>query len=225
MKHYLLIFIISIIKIILIHSQNNFLSNEINKEYQTNSQNQDLALFNINQNLNSENNSDDSVDIIFQLKKVMDNYVKKLESSIITVDKIVLSNKSTNLNSNIQYIKNFDFDIFNKEITKYLDNLTKIRNSNLKDYREDKQSTEENNLDLETKNKILQNRINIANEEKMKILNDFNSKNSLKNKVINDINMLKTQTDNFSTNTNTKLNSISKQLDEFDRSKIYNIKK
>lgn len=151
--------------------------------------NLDSILNNMNMNQNElETDSDnmmDTDDLIFKMKSFFEQYANKLKNNIKVATKVILP--SDNEKDNPEYITNFDIEELKRRTQGVLDDINKIREKDLRNYRDEKQQVEEKNIDLMTRNKILNSRMNIADSEKNKLLSDFNDKNNNKNTIIHEI--------------------------------------
>jgi chromosome segregation ATPase len=138
----------------------------------------------LEQLLASNQDEMDSDDMVYKMKEYFDNYAIKLKQSTKTFDKIVLPQE-------IVYTDKFDLDDLNRKSKTFVSDSSTAQEKDLKILREFKQIAEEKNIDLETKNKILNTRISISSTEKNKMNADLNSKISKKQEDETDLNRIK----------------------------------
>ncbi len=137
--------------------------------------------------------SSDSDDIMLKMKNFFDEYAKKVNEQTNVVDKLLLPS------DRVEYIKNYNPNSIKILSNNYIEDLSAIRNRDLNLITDDKEKSEEKFIDLITKNKILNSRINSSSSDKTKLENDYNEKNSNKNAIKREIkvNIIKSSESNL----------------------------
>jgi hypothetical protein len=154
----------------------------------------------------------DSEDIVYMIKNFFDEYTENLKKKLLTVDKILTNN-------NTEYITDFNIDDILKNVKAFEEDVMNVNENDLKNLRNDKQTLDEKNIDFETRNKILKNRINIANSEINKITSDYNNKNSTVVMLSNDIQSYITQSEHNLNSTNSLVLNLLNGLENYQKSK------
>jgi hypothetical protein len=171
--------------------------------------------------LSSENVSNivDPDDMIMKMKEFFDNYAVKLKNNMKRVDKILIPgvNKPEPV-----YTSNFNLEDLSKKAQNFIEENNQIREKDLKVVRETKQNVEEKYIDLITKNKILNSRVNVGNSEQTKLMNDYNEKNNKKKTLESEIKQEKEKSNTLTNDNAEKLKTIKKNLIQYS-DKIKNL--
>jgi hypothetical protein len=159
-----------------------------------------------------ENSDLDSDDLILKMKSFFDTYASKLKNNMNGVDKLLVPGDK----SLAVYTKNYNLQEFSHQARDYLENFTDMRRKDLKLLRDSKQNSEERNIDLLTKNKILKSRLSIAENEKNKMQSDFNEKNNFRTIAESLVKTFKDKRDRLIIDNKEKLQSLKQSSREYD---------
>ncbi len=123
----------------------------------------------------------DPDEVIINIKGIFDNYTNKIKNTIKQVDKIILNNDEE------VYVNNFNIEDVIISEQNFLEESKNIRETDLKNFREDEQNLEEKNIDSSTRYKILNSRYNIIQKEIERMKSDFISKNNTLNNIADNV--------------------------------------